>query len=304
VLVVLVAWVGAEPFVTAARTVHPAPLAAAAAVAVLTTCCAAWRWRLVARGIGVEVRPVPAVAAYYRSQFLNLTIPGGVVGDVHRGIRNGSHHGTVQLGLRAVAWERAAGQAVQLLLTVALLTVLPTPLRPLGIGLLVALAVGVLVAALGRRWTKGLRGTRVHAAVVSDLRSGVLAPGTRGGIAAASTGAFAGHLLTFWLAARTVGVDVTAGTLVPVAACVLLAAAIPANVVGWGPREGTAAWAFAAVGLDPAQGVTVAAVYGLMAFTSVLPGALVLAATPAYDGARARLSAAPRDPSAQAAAHG
>ena len=42
-----------------------------------------------------------AVAAYYRSQFLNVTLPGGVVGDVHRAVRHGVDIGDVGLGVRA-----------------------------------------------------------------------------------------------------------------------------------------------------------------------------------------------------------
>ena len=74
-----------------------------------------------------------AVAAYYRSLFLNLTLPGGVVGDVHRGFGH---------GLRAVAWERSAGQVVQIALTVAVLLVVPSPVQAV-----VPLAAVVLVVA-------------------------------------------------------------------------------------------------------------------------------------------------------------
>ena len=48
------------------------------------------------------------------------------------------------------------------------------------------------------------------------------------------------------------------------------------NVAGWGPREGVAAWAFSAAGLGASQGVTVAVVYGVLAFVACLPGAAVL----------------------------
>ncbi len=52
--------------------------------------------------------------------------------------------------------------------------------------------------------------------------------------------------------------------------------AVPANLAGWGPREGMAAWAFAAAGLGASQGVATAVVYGVMAFVASLPGAVVL----------------------------
>ena len=56
----------------------------------------------------------------------------------------------------------------------------------------------------------------------------------------------------------------------------LLAMALPLNVGGWGPREGVTAWAFGAAGLGAAQGLTVAVVYGVLAFAASLPGVGVL----------------------------
>ena len=50
-------------------------LAAAVGIAVVTTVCCAWRWRLVARGLGVDLPLRAAIAAYYRSQFLNTACP-------------------------------------------------------------------------------------------------------------------------------------------------------------------------------------------------------------------------------------
>src|SRR6185312_16555407 len=83
--------------------------------------------------------------AYYRSIFLNLTLPGGVVGDVHRGVRHGRDAGDVGRGLRAVAWERTAGQVVQALLTLVILLALPSPVR----SFVVPIAVGVAGATIG-----------------------------------------------------------------------------------------------------------------------------------------------------------
>ena len=47
--------VGPEPFVVAVRSTGPAALVAALVITALTTVCCAWRWRVVARGLGVEV---------------------------------------------------------------------------------------------------------------------------------------------------------------------------------------------------------------------------------------------------------
>src|SRR5260370_30080640 len=109
VLAVLVRRVGAGPFVDGLRLTTAWALAAAVAITSLTTLCCAWRWSLVAGGLGVDVPLRTAVSAYYRSQFLNSTLPGGVLGDVHRGVLHGRAVGDLGRGLRSVAWERAAG---------------------------------------------------------------------------------------------------------------------------------------------------------------------------------------------------
>ena len=64
----------------------PPPSLAGLLIGVPTTVCCAWRWRLVARGRGIDLPVREAVTAYYRSQFLNTTLPGGVLGDVHRAV--------------------------------------------------------------------------------------------------------------------------------------------------------------------------------------------------------------------------
>ena len=162
-LAVLVWHLGTGPFLDGLRAVDGGALAAASGLAVLTTVCCAWRWRIVARGLGVDLPLGTAVAAYYRSLFLNVTLPGGVVGDVHRGISHGRDTSDVGRGLRAVAWERSAGQVVQVVLTVAVLLVLPSPVRaamPLVALALLAAAAGVALAARARpaagrsRWAR------------------------------------------------------------------------------------------------------------------------------------------------------
>jgi uncharacterized membrane protein YbhN (UPF0104 family) len=263
--------VGTGPFLDGLRSVDAGALAAASGLAVLTTVCCAWRWRIVARGLGADLPLATAVSAYYRSIFLNVTLPGGVVGDVDRGI---SH------GLRAVAWERAAGQVVQVVLTVAVLLVVPSPVQgtmPLVAVALAGGAAGVLLAARLRPSTGRSRGARLRAAVARDLRAAILARRAWASIVLASVLVVAGHAVTFLIAARAAGATAPLPEMLPLVLMVLLAAALP-NVGGWGPREGVTAWAFAAAGLGASLGVATAVVYGVMVLVASLPGAAVLAA--------------------------
>ena len=78
--------VGTGPFLAGLRLIDGWALAAALGIGALTTVCGAWRWSLVARGLGVGLPLRTAVAHCYRSIFLNATLPGGVLGDVHREI--------------------------------------------------------------------------------------------------------------------------------------------------------------------------------------------------------------------------
>jgi uncharacterized membrane protein YbhN (UPF0104 family) len=281
-LAVLVWRVGTGPFLDGLRAVDGGALAAAAVLALVTTVCCAWRWRIVARGLGVDLPLGAAVAAYYRSIFLNVTLPGGVVGDIHRGISHGRDTSDVGRGLRAVAWERSAGQIVQVVLTVAVLLVAPSPVRaamPLVALALLAAAAGVALAARVRpaAGRAGGRVSRLRSAATRDVRDGLLPRRAWPAIALASALVVAGHAVTFLIAARTAGATAPLNRMLPLALLVLAAGVLP-NVGGWGPREGVTAWAFAAAGLGASLGVATAVVYGVMVFVASLPGAAVLVA--------------------------
>lgn len=242
VLAVVVVRLGTGPFVDAVRATDPLAVLAALAVTGVTTLSCACRWRVVAARFGIDVPLGGAVAAYYRSQLLNATLPGGVVGDVHRAVRDGQESGAPGRSAAAVATERFLGQAVQVVGSAAVLLADRAP----ALSLVTAIAVAVALV----RWP-ALVGTSLVSA--------------------------AGHVLVFLVAARAAGTDASVGDLLPLALVVMLAAAIPLNVAGWGPREGVAAWAFAGAGLGAAQGATVAVVYGVLALLATLPGAVLLA---------------------------
>jgi hypothetical protein len=267
-LAAVVAWVGTAPFVDGVRALDLATLALGLALGVVVTAASAWRWRLVAHGLGLELPVGAAIAACYRSQLINMVLPGGVLGDVLRGIDTGRTAGDTPRGLRTVAWERAAGQLVQAAVVVVALLALPSPFRSTLPAVLVGLAVVVgTVVALGP----------ARPVLRADL-GGIRRPQVWPGVLLASVVAVAGLATTYVVAARAVGVTAPVTTLLPVALLVLVAAAVPANLAGWGPREGVAAWAFAAAGLGAADGVATSVAFGVVVLVAALPGALVLLA--------------------------
>jgi uncharacterized membrane protein YbhN (UPF0104 family) len=278
VLAFLVRQVGTGPFLDGVRMVDGWSLAAALGIGALTTVCCAWRWALVARSLGVGLSLPVAVAAYYRSLFLNTTLPGGVVGDVHRAVRHGKDIGDVPMGVRAVVVERVAGLVVTIVLAVVVLAVFPSPVRSRMPAAVAVLVVGGLVvfgaltvARGGTSWWRRAIGT-----AGSYVRKGLATRRTWVGVVLATAAVLAGHLATFLLAARTAGATAPLSLLAPLTLLALLAMALPVNVAGWGPREGVAAWAFGAAGLTAAQGVATAVVYGVLVLVATLPGAAVL----------------------------
>jgi uncharacterized membrane protein YbhN (UPF0104 family) len=280
VLAAVVWRLGSGPFLDGVRALDGRALLAATVIFLVTTVSAAWRWKIVAGGLGVALSLRSAVAAYYRALFLNVTLPGGVAGDIHRGVSHGRDVQDVGLALRAVVWERTAGQLVQVVLTISVLFVLPSPVRsymPLvAVGLLV-MAVGVVLivrvhTGRGRSWWERARST-----VVADIRGALFHKRALPAIVLASTVAVLGHVVTFLIAARAAGVTATVSHLLPLASLAMLAMALP-NIGGWGPREGVTAWAFSAAGLGAGRGTATAVAYGVMVLVASLPGGLVLVA--------------------------
>lgn len=265
ILAALVWRQGAGPFVDGLRLTSPSALLAALVITAGTTLACAWRWSLVARRLGVAVPLATAVAAYHRSQFLNATLPGGVLGDVHRGVSHGRETRAMGRGLRSVAWDRAIGQAVQAVLALGAVTLLVPAVRT---PVVLASVVAVAVLALG--WATLPRRAKIVLVEEAGQLTSVWPQLTLASVLAA-----AGHVVVFVVAARTVGVDAPPSTLAALAVVVLLVSAVPIGIAGWGPREGAAAWVFGAAGLGAAQGLTVAVVYGVMALVATVPGAIL-----------------------------
>ena len=278
VLAVVIWRLGSGPLLDGVRALDGRALAAAVAIFLITTVCGAWRWKTVADGLGVRLSLTNAVAAYYRALFLNLTLPGGVAGDVHRGVTHGRDVRDVSLALRAVVWERTAGQVIQVLLTISVLFLLPSPVRSSMPFVAAALGVTAVVVALVVRVRTGRGDSRLTRALntaVADVRHGLLRKRAVPTVVFASTVAVLGHALTFLIAARAVGVTAPVSALLPVAFLSMMAMVLP-NIGGWGPREGVTAWAFAAAGLGAGRGAATAVAYGILVLAASLPGGLVL----------------------------
>jgi uncharacterized membrane protein YbhN (UPF0104 family) len=270
---------GGRPFEDGLRAVTWQAVAAAVALTALTTVCSAWRWRVAARALGVDIDLPAAVGAYYRSLFINSVLIGGVLGDVHRAVAHGRRAGDVAGGLRAVAWERLWGQVIQGVVTVMVLLALASPARPALPYVLAGLAAiagcaALVVRGAARRGQSRL--TLAARAFSADLRHGLLARDVWPQLTLASVLVVAGHTATFVVAAQVAGSTAPLGELVALLMVIQVAAVIPLSIGGWGLREGAAAWAFGAAGLGAATGVTVATLYAVLMLVAVAPGAGLL----------------------------
>ena len=222
-----------------------------------------------ARASASRCRCAAAVAAYYRSQFLNTDAAR------RRARRRAPRRparprapATSGAGCGRSAWERVAGQVVQVVLAVVVLLAAAVA-GALGDAAVAGASLAVLVAA-------------VRAGPALLARSGPSRPARAGaprrrparrrcspgapGPASCSPRSLARRRSRRDVPASPPGPPASTRRrreLVPLALLVLLAMAVPANVAGWGPREGVAAWAFGAAGLGAAQGVATAVVYGV-----------------------------------------
>lgn len=277
-ILVALAWrLGADAFLDGLRAVDGWAVAAALGIGLLTTVASAWRWRLIARRLGLPLTLRAAVSDYYRGLLLNAVLPAGVLGDVHRAVSHGRQAGDVGRGVRAVVFERAAGQVVLIALGVAVLVTGSVPV-PVDVPTFALPAAAlVLVAAFG--FAKVRRAARTAWA---DARTGLVNREVLPKVTLLSAAALAGHVALFVVAARVAGADAPLSRLLPLVVLALLVMAVPLNVGGFGPREAFLAVAFGAAGLGAAQGVTTGVVYGVLALISSLPGVLTLFGGPAH----------------------
>ena len=212
----------------------------------------------------------------YRAQFLNSVLPAGVLGDVHRAVDSGRRGGYLGRGVRAVVLERVAGQVVVVAIGVAVLLVVPSPVRGLlgGLGPAALITAGVVAALLGLATVPRVR--RRLAGLVAGTRETLLTLRNGPAVAGLSLVAMAGHLALLAVAALSVGVRATPGELLPLLVLPLLAMGLPLTVGGWGPREATTAAVFGAAGLGAETGLATAVAFGVLALVSTLPGLGVL----------------------------
>lgn len=258
------------------------PVLAALGLVQIQIVLAALRWHLTATSIGQTLGMRRAIGEYYGASLLNLTLPGGVSGDVLRVVRNrqGFNRGVDwERSAQAVMLERASGQVAFAGVTVAAMFLwgsggaasMPEgtfqELKVLAyVAIACAAALGVIVL-VGRRWGKGAVGRFWRA-----LRLAFLRPREATLQFALSLAVVAAYIATFSLASRAVGAPLDLRQSLMLIPPVLLTMILPVSVGGWGVRESAAAAMWPLAGLSPAEGIAASVLYGLVSTAGALPG--------------------------------
>ena len=241
------------------------------------------RWEKISAAIGAPLGLRPAIRMTAIGWFFNQLLPSSFGGDAMRAWV--AHRSGTPLAKAAhgVVLDRVVGLTALILLiglTVPLLYhAVPSglPIWPLVAVFTCAATGALLVAAFGRQIESTLmqwRATRFLASFGRDLRE------VGGDLprAAALLGLSVGlHGLTIaqmYVIGGAVMPGVTPLQYLALVPPVLLLAALPVSFAGWGVREGTMVVVFGAIGVAPADALSLSLVYGLLLMAAGLPGAV------------------------------
>jgi uncharacterized membrane protein YbhN (UPF0104 family) len=224
----------------------------------------ALRWSWLSRRMDVPIPFRYALREYYASTLLNQVLPGGVVGDLFRGLRHGRRAGRAMRAATTLVMDRASGQ-------IALWVLAALSLRSGRLGWLFALAA--LEAALFFALLAVVRRSRLGASAWDGARI-FFAPRVFAVHFGLSLALGLSHVAAFWCVTRGLGVPLVPWTALEIVPPVLIAASLPASFAGWGVREAATAGAYYLSGLAAVDGATGSLVYGALGLVASAPGVL------------------------------
>jgi uncharacterized membrane protein YbhN (UPF0104 family) len=282
-LALVARWVDAGVVLDRLGQLDPAWVALALAASVAQMAVLAWRWRLTAARLGLELPMRDALAEYYLGVFINQVLPGGILGDVSRAWRHARAATHTGPAVRAVILERASAQAVMVLVAIVSVLLLPSGVSGMsgtGGSALLRLALAATAAVVGGATLVALgrlpRSDSVAGRLRSDAHRALLSADVVALQALSALVVVASYVAVFLVAARAIGVSTPTTSLLPLVAPVLMTMLIPVTVAGWGVREAAAAALWSLSGLSPEEGAAVSVTYGLLVLVSSTPGLFVL----------------------------
>jgi glycosyltransferase 2 family protein len=233
------------------------------------------RWRWIANSCGAPFNYRRAILYTLIGSFFSQVLPSTIGGDAARVWLLARDAGTWKGAIYSVLIDRATGL---IWLAAFVLVCLPWSLaliqNPLGrtalilIGAAGATAPAVLfvLSQLGRtalgRWTA----TR-HLADIARIACAVLASSRLGApVAIISVAVHLATVLVLWFCAKAVGSSFTLLDSVLLIPPVILIAAVPISIAGWGVRESAMLAAFAYAGLPNSDGLLISILFGAESF--------------------------------------
>ena len=245
----------------------------------------AWRWHFTAARLGAALTYHRALADYYLASFLNQVLPGGIAGDAWRAWRHGrrlsaEQSGSLGIAVRAVIYERTAGQIVLVAVAGAGLMLWPAQT---GFALdppTLAVTAGTLALAGLGLWWLVQRPNPVRdrlKAFLAEAQQALLAPSALPAQIGLSGLILLSYLATYACGLAALGLSVTPALVFGLLPLVLLAMSLPLSFAGWGLREASAAGLWVLAGLPAAEGLAGSLLYGLIILAASLPGAAILA---------------------------
>lgn len=249
----------------------------------LQTVISAFRWKITASQLGIQMSPKRALSEYYIAQAANQSLPGGVLGDIARVARSSQPAGWIS-ATQAVVIERLAGQFGLLFVFLSSLTLviifpvgasLPNWLL-VAIGLVLAGLVlsGLVLATLGRRKNSGFARFIVEA--WSKLHLTLFAKSVFSVQAILSLSTAILNVSAFIVAAWAIGAEIDLLASFVVIPMVLLAMLVPLTIGGWGVREALAAALFPIIASNPTEGLAASVAFGLVFLFTSMPGLLAV----------------------------
>ncbi len=237
----------------------------------------AWRWQRIAGQLGIALPFQTLFGLYLQGISVNTVLPGATLGgDALRAMRLAGMGHPLRIATLSVVADRVGGLWILLAIAslvggpLVLLAPANAPNPMVGLWLLSMLAWAMLSLPmmlppghLHRDWLE-----RVRSLAASVRR---LLPAT----APLSVAVQIASAATLWACAAATGADIGFAWVLVLSAPIFLAAAVPASIAGFGPRE-AAALAFPAAGVSAEAGVGAAVLYGSLAAVQGLIGAPLL----------------------------
>lgn len=240
----------------------------------------AFRWRELARRVGFRVSAGEYARIYFIGMFFGLAIPSTLGADGARTLYLGRHEPGPTRALSSVAFDRWVGLVSLVVVAVGALLLGPSEdLPPAVVSSIIALGI-----ALVAFWSlaPGLARMLPAQGNLRRLIEEDLAPYFRDRplLARAMLLSFAVHglqIITQKSLATALGLDISLGFVAIYHPLVVLAAAIPITIGGFGLREAAYAWLLPQVGIAPDDAVALALLWWAIGAAGGLVGGLFYA---------------------------